>query len=229
LYEFEGCPFCRKVREQISILDLDVIIYPTPRETLQAYGVVKDSRFRPVVMQKGGKAQFPYLIDENTNTSLYESDEIINYLWKTYGGSAVRPKPPHRTTLFFGALLRPLTHMGALRIPSKNPEEPLVLYAYESSPGSRMVREALCVLELPYQLKTVAIGSPKRKELARLTGGGDLIPFLVDPNTKFESASVNGILTYLYKQYQNGEKSKETWFDYSTKGASATHGTVGAK
>lgn len=31
LYEFEACPFCRKVREAITILDLDVIFYPCPR------------------------------------------------------------------------------------------------------------------------------------------------------------------------------------------------------
>ena len=33
LYEFEGCPFCRKVREAISVLDLDVTIYPCPKGT----------------------------------------------------------------------------------------------------------------------------------------------------------------------------------------------------
>jgi hypothetical protein len=26
----QGCPFCRKVREAINILDLDVLMYPTP-------------------------------------------------------------------------------------------------------------------------------------------------------------------------------------------------------
>ena len=31
LYDSEGCPFCRKVRECVSILDLDVIFLPTPR------------------------------------------------------------------------------------------------------------------------------------------------------------------------------------------------------
>ena len=28
LYEFEGCPFCRKVREALSVLDLDAVVYP---------------------------------------------------------------------------------------------------------------------------------------------------------------------------------------------------------
>jgi hypothetical protein len=55
LYDFEGCPFCRKVRETICVLDLDVIVYPCPRETLKQYGVCKDSRFRPIVEKLGKK------------------------------------------------------------------------------------------------------------------------------------------------------------------------------
>ena len=31
LYEFEGCPFCRKAREAIAWLDLDPIVYPCPQ------------------------------------------------------------------------------------------------------------------------------------------------------------------------------------------------------
>lgn len=30
----QGCPFCRKVREAICILDLDVMVYPTPQVPL---------------------------------------------------------------------------------------------------------------------------------------------------------------------------------------------------
>ena len=32
LYEYEACPFCRKVREALSMLDIDVIVYPCPRD-----------------------------------------------------------------------------------------------------------------------------------------------------------------------------------------------------
>ena len=31
LYEFEACPYCRKVREALSMLDLDAIVYPCPK------------------------------------------------------------------------------------------------------------------------------------------------------------------------------------------------------
>jgi hypothetical protein len=38
LFDFEGCPFCRLVREALSMLDLDAQIYPCPRG---------GTRFRP--------------------------------------------------------------------------------------------------------------------------------------------------------------------------------------
>jgi len=68
LYEFEVCPFCKKVREAISMLDLDVEVYPCPKG---------GDRFRSVVLEKGGKSMFPFLVDPNTNKEMYESDEIV--------------------------------------------------------------------------------------------------------------------------------------------------------
>ena len=31
LYEFEACPFCRRTREAITDLDIDVLVYPCPK------------------------------------------------------------------------------------------------------------------------------------------------------------------------------------------------------
>ena len=36
----------------------------------------------------GGKSQFPYMVDPNTGTSMYESDDIINHLFDKYGPGA---------------------------------------------------------------------------------------------------------------------------------------------
>ena len=80
LYEFENCPFCRKVREALSILDLEVDVRPCPKNGL---------RFREAVKKRGGKAQFPYLIDPNTGTEMYESDDIVEYLFDRYGDGSV--------------------------------------------------------------------------------------------------------------------------------------------
>ena len=75
LFEFEACPFCRKVREVLSELDLPYVCHPC------AHG----SRNRPRVRELGGKLQFPFLVDPNTDQRLYESEDIITYLHETYG------------------------------------------------------------------------------------------------------------------------------------------------
>jgi len=81
LYEFEGCPYCRLVREALTELDLDAMIYPCPKG---------GKRFRPRVKKMGGKLQFPFLVDPNTGRQMYESMDIIAYLYETY---AKRPLP----------------------------------------------------------------------------------------------------------------------------------------
>src|SRR6185436_10906419 len=77
LYEFEACPFCRKVRDALTELDLEAMVYPCPKG-----GTV----YRPKAIELGGKPQFPYLVDPNTGTAMYESDDITAYLFATYGG-----------------------------------------------------------------------------------------------------------------------------------------------
>ena len=57
LYEFEGSPFCRRVREVMTLLNLDYEVYPCSKG---------GTKYRPLVKQQGGKTQFPFLIDENT-------------------------------------------------------------------------------------------------------------------------------------------------------------------
>ena len=76
LYEFENCPFCRKAREALSILDLDAKILPCPKN---------GPRYRPELTRRGGKAQFPYLVDPNSGVELYESKAIVRYLHHRYG------------------------------------------------------------------------------------------------------------------------------------------------
>lgn len=76
LYEFEACPFCRKVREMLTVLDLEAKIFPCPGG---------GKRYRPVVVERGGKAMFPYLVDPNTGTAMYESDDIVAHRNRTYG------------------------------------------------------------------------------------------------------------------------------------------------
>lgn len=193
LYDFEACPYCRKVREALSTLDLDALVYPCPHG---------GTRFRAEVRRRGGKEQFPYLVDPNTERALYESDDIVRYLCTTYGDGTV-PR---------GLALGPVTDVSSMvasawRLgaggryrPAKAPGSPLELWSFEASPYCRLVRETLSSLELPYLLHNVAKGSPKRDAFAARAGKMQ-VPYLVDANTGtalFESAD---IVRYLEATY----------------------------
>jgi len=138
LYEFEGCPYCRKVREVLSVLDLDCIIYPCPRTTFERDGVADErSRFRPIAKKIGGKAQFPLLVDENAvnqkkeTFKMYESDDICNYLIQVYGDKCELPWSYHISRylmmprLKLATFLRPLDEHGlkSIRVPDTHGEE----------------------------------------------------------------------------------------------------------
>lgn len=88
------------MREAITQLDLEVDVYPCP----------KDSRIhRGIVESLGGKLQFPFLVDPNTGVQLYESDAIVKYLYKEYGGGARPPFGLLESTPFTGASFPPPT------------------------------------------------------------------------------------------------------------------------
>jgi glutathione S-transferase len=213
LYEFEACPYCRLVREALTELDLDAMIYPAPHG---------GQRFRPKVAQLGGKQQFPFLVDPNAGESLYESNAIIDYLYHRYGGRAV---PSHLLRPFdvASAMLSglPRRGAGARARPSKAPRRPLELFSFESSPYSRRVRELLCELELPYLLRSTGkarfldLGPPvlratlfptlpvegrTRIELLRRAGKVQ-VPYLVDPNTESALFESDAIRDYLLATY----------------------------
>ncbi|URD71893.1 Glutathione S-transferase, N-terminal domain containing protein [Musa troglodytarum] len=193
IYEFEGCPFCRKVREIVSILDLDILYYPCPRN---------GPNFRPKVLQMGGKQQFPYMVDPNTGVAMYESDDIIKYLVQKYGDGTtpLMLSLGLLTTLTEGFAMIGRMGKGSSYSPSKLPPMPLEIWAYEGSPFCKIVREVLVELELPHILRSTARGSPKRQELYKRVGRFQ-VPYLEDPNTgvkMFESAE---IIDYLRTTY----------------------------
>ncbi|KAK1389653.1 Thioredoxin family protein [Heracleum sosnowskyi] len=185
IYEFEGCPFCRKVREIVAVLDLDVLYYPCPQN---------GPNFRPKAIQMGGKRQFPYMVDPNTGVAMYESDDIIKYLVEKYGDGKVplMLSLGLLTTLTAGFAMIGRMGKGSIYTPSKLPPKPLELWAYEPSPFCKVVREVLVELELPHILHSCARGSPKRQLIYEKTGHFQ-VPYLEDPNTgiqMFESAEI---------------------------------------
>ena len=219
LYEFEASPFCRRVREVLTLLNLDVEIYPCPRG---------GTRFRPLVQQLGGKQQFPFLIDGNTGEHLYESEKIIAHLFKHYGKTGQvpasyqhYPKIPYVAAA--GSLMNGLRGaFSKVEAGFSAPQQLLELWSFEGSPYSRVVRSVLSELEIPYVLHNVAkerwqdmgpaklrlkpgkyepIAGGKREKVMDVMGRDIQVPYLVDPNTgikMFESAK---IVKYLKNQY----------------------------
>jgi glutathione S-transferase len=192
LYEFEGCPFCRKVRDALTELDLEAIIYPCPHG-----GTVH----RPKAIALGGKSQFPYLVDPNTGTRMYESDDIVAYLYATYGGREpgmlVRGTVATASSMLASAF-RPVFGINAR--PSRQPAKLLELWSFEASPFCRIAREALSELELPYILHNVGKDGAGRPDFVARSGKM-MVPYLADPNTgreMFESAEIR---RYLYETY----------------------------
>ena len=220
LYEFEGSPFCRRVREVMTLLNLDYEVYPCPKG---------GTKYRPLVKQLGGKTQFPFLIDENTGAQLYESQEIIHYLFKHYGKTGQTPRKfSHYPKLPYISALASVANVGRgiwidqQIIDRPAPEKLLELWSFEASPYTRLVREVLTELELPYVLHNVPkerwqdmgpavlrlkpghyipLPNGKREKVVEVMGRDIQVPYLVDPNTgvkMFESAK---IVEYLKKQY----------------------------
>jgi glutathione S-transferase len=193
LYEFEACPFCRKVREALSILDLDAVVYPCPKG---------GPRFRPAAIHRGGKQQFPYFVDPNTGVEMYESDDIVRYLFTTYGDGQVPFALAFWPVAFAtNAVASAFRIGGGLRYrAAREPKAPLELWSFEASPFCRIAREALCELELSYLLHNVAKDSAKRDAFVRRSGKMQ-VPYLVDPNTSaamFESADIVHYLDATY-------------------------------
>ncbi len=195
LFEFEGCPYCRKAREALSVLDLEAWIRPCPKG---------GSRFREQVKAQGGRTLFPYLVDPNSGKQMYESDDIVAYLFQEYGEGAVpallRPGPVTDMTAMLASAWRPL--FGVRYRPAREPEQPLELYSFEASPYCRLVRETLSSLEIPYLLHNVAKGSPSRPKFVE-RAGRMMVPYLVDPNTgteMFESGAIHRYLVETYAQ-----------------------------
>ncbi len=201
LYEFEGCPYCRKVREVLCELDLDYLVHPVARRSPR----------RPQLTALGGKMQVPYLIDPNTGTQLYESDTINDYLNATYGAGKRAgwrlPVPSWLDNLdaAFATAVRLGRGTQCITDWDKHGLEPLTLYNMEGSPYCRKVRESLSGLDLEHIVRNVPKGSPKRAELEQ-AGGKVQVPYLVDPNTGLAMYESDDIVLYLETQYAAGDR-----------------------
>lgn len=160
------------------------------------------TRFRPALLERGGKLQFPYLIDPNTGREMYESDDIVRYLYERYG--AGQPSWIFQTgplgDLSAGVASALRLGRGVRVEASRPPARPLELWSFEASPYCRIVREKLTTLEIPYLLHNVARGSPSREEFGKRSGRIQ-VPYLVDANQGVEMFESADIVAYLDATY----------------------------
>ncbi|HJN76729.1 MAG TPA: glutathione S-transferase N-terminal domain-containing protein [Myxococcota bacterium] len=192
LYEFEACPYCRKVREALTMLDLEVEIRPCPKG---------GERFRPAVVARG-KSMFPFLVDDNTGEAMWESNDIVAHLYRNYGVTApplmLRLGPLTNLLCSLAGLFRP--GFGYSARPSREPALPLELWSFDISPFCRLVREELSALELPHILHNVGKRSPSRPAFVQRSGRM-MVPYLLDPNTGAEMFESAEIVDYLRRTY----------------------------
>ncbi|WEL19746.1 glutathione S-transferase N-terminal domain-containing protein [Candidatus Nanohalococcus occultus] len=72
VYQFEGCPFCSKVRQKMTDLGIDFIARAV------------DPQDRSRVEEVSGQTNVPVLVDPNKDTVMPESDDIVEYLDEHY-------------------------------------------------------------------------------------------------------------------------------------------------
>ncbi len=73
LYQFEGCPYCRMVRQKLSDLELSYV----------SVCVSADRSRRQKVVEASGQPTVPVLVDGDL--VLTDENEIVGYLDRTYG------------------------------------------------------------------------------------------------------------------------------------------------
>ncbi|KAL2231818.1 UNVERIFIED_CONTAM: hypothetical protein Sindi_1361800 [Sesamum indicum] len=94
LFEFEACPFCRRVREAITELDLSVEYARIVREALcelelpyVLQSVGNGSKRAKLLYEMSGSEEVPYLVDHNTGMEIREYKKILSYLFQTYSSA----------------------------------------------------------------------------------------------------------------------------------------------
>ena len=77
LYEQEGCPWCAKVVDKLTDLDLEY----------ESVWVESLHSTRDEVKQISGQRQVPVLVDEEHAVIMPESANIVDYLDRAYGSA----------------------------------------------------------------------------------------------------------------------------------------------
>lgn len=158
IYEHEACPYSRRVREVMTHLNLDYESRPSPH---------KGHVYRDELKDISGKTQVPFLIDDNTDDKILDSQAIIDHVFKHYSKEGTTPAKYQASGKDNATIVNKVASVSSMMRgvkadhPKKNqtrgkPDEPLHLYGFEASPFCRLVREKLSALEVGYINHNVA-------------------------------------------------------------------------
>jgi glutathione S-transferase len=213
LFEREGCPKCRFVREALTELNLNAMIAPCP---------VGGKNIRKL-KRESGSDKLPFMVDLNTDQKIAGRQAITQYLFSEYRDRKIPNQLADNFLNNASSILASVIRLnaGINAVKSNAATLPLTLYSFESSPFSRPVRERLCELELPYLLVNLGkqqkadmgpanfrfslkpyqpIPNTKRDDFFKKHGNVQ-VPFLVDPNTGAELFESKDIVAYLNRTY----------------------------
>ncbi len=211
VYDRENDPHCRLLRELLTELQLDALIQPCPEGGKRyTHKLPRD-------------AVLPVLVDRDEDVQVVGLQACLKHVLHHYahvdrGAGALGSWPMLLSSQLASALRG---DAGLQAKPSRAPRKPLELYSFESSPYSRLVRERLCELELPWILRsfgkeqladwgppnlrfTLKPWTPKpggRREGMLAETGKAQVPYLVDPNAKVELFESVRILEHLDRHY----------------------------
>lgn len=82
LYQSEGCPHSTKVREKLSELGTSYVIHNPRLPGGEGGDVTNETTHDELVA--GGNDEIPYLVDTDRGVTMYESDDIVEYLEENY-------------------------------------------------------------------------------------------------------------------------------------------------
>lgn len=80
LYYKPTCPYSQTVLNEAENLHISCTLKD-----------ITDDVLRAELNEVGGKVQTPFLVDTDTGVSLYESRDIIDYLYERYGSETAAP------------------------------------------------------------------------------------------------------------------------------------------
>ncbi|MFC6716429.1 glutathione S-transferase N-terminal domain-containing protein [Natrialbaceae archaeon GCM10025810] len=80
LYQAEGCPYSSTVREKLTDLGVSYVAH-NPR---RPEGDVRNERTYRAMQDVGGRDSIPFLVDTDREETIYEGDEIVDYLEEHY-------------------------------------------------------------------------------------------------------------------------------------------------